>query len=363
MKTMNNKMELFYLIEQIKDLSQHVAKLNIMEICGTHTMAIGKSGLRKLLPNNIRLISGPGCPVCVTHDEEIDNYLDLAGDSNILIATFGDLLRVPGIKGNLTSARSEGAKVEVVYSTLDALRVAQKHPEHEVVFLGVGFETTAPTIALSIIEAKKKGIRNFSVYSMHKLVPPVLESLLLDKDVRVDGFICPGHVSTIIGEEPYTFIPQKYNKACVITGFEIKDIMQGIILLLKQIRDKKPQVEIQYSRGVKPQGNSVARKVMDLVFEKGDSCWRGFGLIPNSGLYINKDFGDYDASAKYNISRVAKDSAKYSIRNCSCGEILKGIKVPKECSLFKNGCTPFNPIGPCMVSSEGACAAYYRYDA
>lgn len=355
------KEKLMALLELVKDTAKNLHyKVKIMEICGTHTMAIGKSGLRKVLPKNLKLISGPGCPVCVTHDVEIDAFLNLAKERNVIIATFGDLLRVPGTNGSLTTARGEGAEVEVVYSSLDALKLARKYPKKEVVFLGVGFETTAPTIALSIIQAKKENLKNFSVFSIHKLVPPVLKTLLNDSSVDLDGFLCPGHVSTIIGCSPYEFVAKEHKKACVITGFEVYDILQGLIMLLTQIKENSPKVEIQYKRGVNPQGNLVARKVISEVFKISDAWWRGFGLIENSGLIINEEFKEYDAVQKFGIN--IKDYYTRPKKHCSCGDILKGIKTPKDCTLFRNGCTPINPVGPCMVSSEGACAAYYRYE-
>lgn len=362
MKLHNTKRSYSEKLKDIEALAQVLPAVSIMEICGTHTMAIGRSGLRQLLPDNIKLISGPGCPVCVTHDREIDNYLELAKDKRVIIATFGDLLRVPGSKGTLAAARSQGAGVVVVYSTLEALRLASNNPDHEVVFLGVGFETTAPTAALSIIQAKSQGLRNYSVYSMHKLVPPVLEALLRDGSVKLDGFICPGHVSTIIGTSPYTFIAEQHKKPCAITGFEIHDILDGLHLLLMQMRQNKAKIDIQYIRGVKPDGNPIARKTMDTVFRTGDVLWRGFGVIPNSGLHIREEYRDYDASVKFGFAM--DHHYKYDKEEiCSCGDILKGLKTPNECDLFKGSCTPLNPFGPCMVSSEGACAAYYRYEA
>ncbi|MEW6064491.1 hydrogenase formation protein HypD [Desulforamulus profundi] len=362
MKQTANKRQLAKLIQQVERLAPADKPLNIMEVCGAHTMAIGKSGLRQLLPDNIRLLSGPGCPVCVTHDCEIEVYLELARQRNVIIATFGDLLRVPGKKGSsLADARGQGAKVSVVYSTLDALKLAKKNPGKEVVFLGAGFETTAPTVAMSVIQAQEEGIENFSVYSLHKLVPPALEALLLDKEVKIDGFILPGHVSTIIGVEPYYFLAREYHKASVITGFETHDILQGLVMLLEQIREDNPCVEIQYRRGVLPQGTPLARQVMARVFEPADAWWRGLGLIPKSGLRIRESFRNYDANKKFNIPEPYPNEKEESNKNCACGDILKGIKLPQECRLFGRACTPLNPVGPCMVSSEGACAAYYRF--
>ena len=348
-------------LKEIENLAQRLPSVSIMEVCGTHTTAIGRSGLRQLLPDNIKLISGPGCPVCVTHKREIDNYLELAKEKRVIIATFGDLLQVPGSESTLAAAKSRGANVVVVYSTLDALKLARDNPGHGIVFLGIGFETTAPTVALSIIQAKSQGLKNYSVYSMHKLVPPVLKALLLDSSVKLDGFICPGHVSTIIGTAPYNFIARDYNKPCVITGFEIHDILDGLYLLLLQITQQRAEVRIQYTKGVQPKGSAIAREVMDIVFRSGSVLWRGFGMISDSGLYIKEKFKDYDATVKFDfaVDHYSKDEEEDP---CSCGDILKGLRAPNECSLFKNPCTPRNPIGPCMVSSEGACGAYYRYE-
>lgn len=362
MKQKVNKKQLFLeLLKKVNEFTPENRTLNFMEVCGTHTMTIGKSALRQLLPESINLISGPGCPVCVTHDEEIENYLELALQGEVIIATFGDLLRVPGMDGSLADARAKGADVRVVYSTLDALKLAKKNRSKEVVFLGVGFETTAPTVAMSILHARQEGIENFSVYSMHKLIPPALGALVTDKEVKIDGFILPGHVSTIIGVEPYRFLAGDYQKAGVITGFEPEDILQALLMLLKQIRENQFRVEVQYTRGVSLEGNKIAQKLLKEVFEPEDSLWRGLGLIPASGLKIRDEFDRYDARKKFNLGKPRATKPGEANKNCACGAILKGIKTPPQCALFNRVCTPLNPVGPCMVSSEGACAAYYRY--
>lgn len=367
MKHLKNEKELAKkLLNKIQEYTTTGQTINIMEVCGTHTMAIGKSGLRQLLPENIRLISGPGCPVCVTHQGEIDNYLELAQREQVIIATFGDLMRVPGSSamGSLQQLKGEGAQVRIVYSTLDALQLAVDYPEKEVVFLGVGFETTTPTVAQSILEAKSRNIENFSVYSMHKLVPPALKALLTDEEVQIDGFLCPGHVTTIIGLEPYKFVVDEYKKPCVVAGFEPLDILQGILMIVKQINANNPEVELQYKRGVVPEGNAVARQIMEQVFQLSSAWWRGLGEIPQSGLAIRPEWAAYDAQVKFKMKSIEQCCTQMEEKNnmCSCGEILKGKMLPNQCKVFKKACTPAKPLGPCMVSTEGACAAYYRYE-
>lgn len=339
--------------------------IKLMEVCGTHTMAIGKSGLRQLMPQNVKLISGPGCPVCVTHQGEIDNYLKLAERDNVIITTFGDLIRVPGSSPgkSLQHYKSQGSDIRVVYSTLDAIKLAQEHPGKEVVFLGVGFETTAPTVAHSIIEAKESKLQNYSVYSMHKVIPPALKALLADQEVEIDGFIAPGHVSSIIGIKPYQFVANDYGKPCVLTGFDPLDILEGIVMLLEQINSKKAEVTIQYKRGVSVGGNPVAQGIINKVFTRADAWWRGIGCIPESGLSLREEFRDFDALKKFNLPSPQEACQGQGEVNqlCQCGQILKGIKLPQDCPAFKKICNPAHPLGPCMVSTEGSCAAYYRY--
>lgn len=332
--------------------------LGFMEVCGTHTVAIFQSGLRSLLPRDLTQVSGPGCPVCVTHEGEVAAFLELAKKDNVVIATFGDLMRVPGPRGrNLNVAQAEGARVEVVYSAFDALILAQKHPDSKVVFLGVGFETTAPTVAATIKAAAAQGIENLLLFSMHKLVPPALAALLTDPEVNVDSLILPGHVSTIIGLEPYRFIADQYGVPAVITGFEPLDILQALLLIMTQIKEKQPRVVNQYSRVVADQGNPRAREIMSEVFEPSDALWRGLGRIPQSGLALQGEYARFDALRLLDV-RVEELPP---LPGCHCGEVLKGKVRPNECPLFGKACVPANPVGPCMVSTEGSCAAYYKY--
>jgi len=341
------------LLSEIKNISHKPVRL--MEVCGTHTMNIGRYGLRRLLPPHIRLISGPGCPVCVTATKEIDMMIKIA-EKDVIVATFGDLMRVPGSHTNLNQQRANGADIRVVYSSFDALRLASKNLK-PVVFLGVGFETTAPTIAATIIEAKKKKVRNFFVFSAHKLIPPAMEVLISSPDVNIDGFICPGHVSVIIGLKPYKILVKRHKVPCVVTGFEPLDILQGIFMLIKQIEKGEAKAEIQYRRAVKEEGNLRAKEVMDEVFSPCDANWRGLGLIPKSGLCFRKDYKEFDVNSHFDIKvDKAKDPP-----GCRCGDVLKGKIIPPQCPLFAKVCRPTHPIGPCMVSSEGSCAAYYKY--
>ena len=321
-------------------------------------MAIARFGLKDLLPKNIKLFSGPGCPVCVTPSSYIDKAIAYAQREDVLIATFGDMLRVPGSRLSLQEIRSQKGNCEVVYSPLDALGLAENNRDKKVIFLGVGFETTAPTIAATIREARKRGIKNFFVFCGHKVMPPALKALVDDEGLKLDGFILPAHVSTIIGSLPYDFLAKRYKIACVIAGFEPLDIMQGISILVDEIRDKKPRVEIQYSRVARPEGNKAAQKIMKDVFLPVDSEWRGLGVIPKSGLAIRKVFSRFDAEAAIPLKLPRTQRGD---KGCICGEVLKGMKEPGDCKFFAKACTPEHPIGPCMVSSEGTCAARYSY--
>ena len=334
------------------------SEVSLMEVCGGHTMAIHRYGLPSLLPENIRLLSGPGCPVCVTGRKFIDAALFLAAKPGVIITTYGDLIRVPGSTGSLDKAKAGGADIRMVYSTLDALNIARQNPQNKVVFLGIGFETTSPATAAALLNAESEGICNFFVYSSHKVMPPAMEALITE-GVKINGYICPGHVSAITGSGIYGFIPEKYRLACVISGFEPVDIMQSILMLVKQIEQHNYQVEIQYTRAVRPGGNPIARKMMDTVFEPCDEHWRGFGIIPQSGLRLSERFSGYDAEKVFGINIPEPPEEK----GCICGEILKGLKKPADCGLFRKRCTPADPVGACMVSNEGACAAHYRYSA
>ncbi len=333
--------------------------LTVMEVCGTHTVAIARSGLRELLPENIRLISGPGCPVCVTDDADLDYAIALARERGVILATFGDMMRVPGTTGSLQEEKSRGADVRVVYSPTDALALAAENPSRRVVFLAIGFETTAPAVSVALEQAVQQGLRNFFIFSLHKLVPPVMEILLEDPEVKIDAFINPGHVCTILGSEPFRFVAEKYGKPCVITGFEAVDILEALLLIVRQYRENRPAVEIQYRRAVRAEGNPVARAYIEKYFAPAPARWRGIGEVPGSGLALREEFADLDATRRFSLTVTPGKRT----RNCACGDVLKGLKLPYECSLFGRACTPVKPVGPCMVSAEGSCAAYYRFRA
>lgn len=338
---------------------RHISKrpVRLMEICGTHTMAIFKHGIRSLLPDNIELVSGPGCPVCVTAMEEIDRSVKLARTPGVIVTTFGDMLRVPGTDSSLDAEKANGADVRMVYSTFDAFRIARENPDQETVFLGIGFETTAPTIAASIRAAHQNHQVNFSVLSAHKLLPPAMEALLSGGDLDIDGFICPGHVTTIIGTSSYENVVTRYRIPCVVVGFEPIDILQGILMLVEQIEGRRAEVEIQYTRGVTANGNPSALRIMDDVFKPCDSPWRGLGVIRGSGLSIKPEYSAHDARVRFDLDvPPAKEPS-----GCLCADILRGVARPVDCKLFRKVCSPRNPIGPCMVSSEGTCAAYFKY--
>ena len=328
-----------------------------MEVCGSHTQAIGRYGIRKMLPDSIRLISGPGCPVCVTSVSDVDTALWLAAQPNVIFATFGDMLCVPGTGGrSLQQLRAEGADIRVTASATDCLGLALENPQLEIIFMGIGFETTSPTIAATVLTAQRQGSRNLTVFSVHKVIPPAIAALLADPALSIDGFLCPGHVSVIIGADAYRCIPAA-GRAAVITGFEPVDVLEGIYLLLDQLLAEKKEVLIQYGRGVKAEGNLKARAVLSTIFEPADVQWRGLGIIPGSGLVFKNAYAAFDALQKFSVPAFASED----IKGCRCGDILRGIIAPPECPLFRKVCMPHNPVGPCMVSSEGTCAAYYRY--
>jgi hydrogenase expression/formation protein HypD len=343
------------MVERIKATSTKPGRF--MEICGTHTVAIFKHGIREVLPEHIDLVSGPGCPVCVTATRDIDKAIRLARIPNVIVTTFGDMVRVPGSESSLQREKGRGADVRMVYSTMDGLEVARKNPEKNVVFLGVGFETTAPTIAAAVVVAEAEGMKNFSVLSSHKLLPPAMGALLSGGELDVSGFMCPGHVSTVIGTAAYEAVAAQYHTPCVVMGFEPVDILQGIYMLVRQIEAGEARVEIQYTRSVTPKGNPKAVQTMDRVFEPCDAPWRGLGVIPMSGLAFREAYRAFDAEALFDLE--VPDSPEPP--GCKCGDILRGVKKPVECKLFRNVCTPEDPVGPCMVSSEGTCAAYYKY--
>ncbi len=331
--------------------------VRLMEVCGTHTMAIYRHGLRSLFPKGLELTSGPGCPVCVTPTGVIDAAIALARRPEVILCTFGDMLRVPGTTSSLDHERAAGAAVRVCYSSLDALEIASANPTREIVFVGVGFETTAPTMAATILSAREAGLTNFSTLTSYKVMPPPMRALLQDQEVKLDGFLCPGHVSVITGARIYEFIPREFHIPCVVAGFEPHEILEGIAMLLSQLREHRAEVEIQYQAAVTRDGNAAAQAIMRQVFVPVDAEWRGIGMISESGLGLAEAYRDYDACIRFNI-RIP-DSPPHP--GCSCGEILRGVMQPEQCPLFGAACTPETPFGPCMVSSEGACAAHYKY--
>jgi hydrogenase expression/formation protein HypD len=347
------------LCREIFKLAQQIDKpLKIMEVCGGHTHAIFKYGIEEILPDSIELIHGPGCPVCVMPKGRLDDAIAISQNENVIFTTFGDAMRVPGSQTNLLQAKAQGADIRMVYSPLDSLQIAKDNPNKQVVFFGLGFETTAPSTAFTILQAEDENISNFSMFCNHVLVIPALKALLDNPDLQLDGFVGPGHVSMVIGTEPYQFIAEQYHKPIVVSGFEPLDIFQSIWMLLQQLVENRCQVENQYNRLVQKSGNTLALAAMNRVFTVRENFdWRGLGEIPNSGLKIREEYAQFDAETKFTIpnQKVADHKA------CKCGEILKGVLKPWECKVFGTACTPETPIGTCMVSSEGACAAYYKY--
>lgn len=343
------------LAEKIRRISTR--DIRLMEVCGTHTMSVFRSGIRSLLPDTISLLSGPGCPVCVTAQPEIDAFIALAKTEDVIIATFGDLVRVPGTDSSLQKERADGRDIRIVYSTMDAVDIARKNPDKKVVFPGVGFETTAPTVAAAVVTAKQKRLDNFFVYSAHKLVPPALDALMSLCGVNIDGFILPGHVSVIIGLDGYRDFFETHRIPCVVAGFEPGDLLRAIAMLVEQIETGLPALENAYGRAVTDAGNPTALSILREVFETADVAWRGIGVLPGSGLKIKEAFAAFDAERVFTLALPEAIEPK----GCACGEILTGSKIPPECALYKKICTPIDPVGPCMVSSEGTCAAYYRY--
>ena len=343
------------LIESIQKMAPDHATL--MEVCGTHTVAIARNGIRDLLPEGCRLASGPGCSVCVTANADIDTVIALARIPEVTIATFGDMVRVPGSTSSLRAEQAAGANVQIVYSPLDALTFAQQHPERQVVFVGVGFETTTPLVAMAIKRAKAMGLTNFTVFCAHKNMPGALEAIVNDDQSQLDALILPGHVSTIIGVEPYKFLAEKYGIPGVVTGFEPVDVLQGIAMLLRQLSEGRAEIEIAYSRGVMPQGNPIALAAIQEVFQTQPALWRGLGEIPGSGYAIRPEYAQFDAVRRF----APQVEPTQGHKGCRCGDVLRARMSPHDCPLFRTVCTPENPVGPCMVSSEGSCAAYYRY--
>ncbi len=330
--------------------------VRLMEVCGGHTHAIRKFGINSLLPDSITLLSGPGCPVCVTHTGFIDRAIHLAQNYPVIISTFGDLIRVPGSGQSLEAYRAAGADIRVVLSPLQGLELADSNKDKQVVFLGIGFETTAPSVAATIMTAKSRGIKNFSVLSAHKIMPPAM-SALAGEQLNLDGFICPGHVSTITGSGIFEFLARDHGIPCVISGFEASDILESILMLIRQINGNKATVEIQYKRAVKPHGNLKALNIMNEVFMVSDDWWRGLGHIPKSGLIPRGNYAFFDTLQRFSVPEFPD---KHN-QGCRCGEIIRGLIAPPECTLFGTSCTPDSPAGACMVSSEGACQAFYQY--
>lgn len=346
------------LIDKIAQVAAEIPReVKLMEVCGTHTVAIAKHGLREVMPENVTLISGPGCPVCVTANRDIDTAIEIGRQDDVILTTFGDMMKVPGSYSSLAKEKADGRDIRVVYSPLDALTIAEENPDKHVSFLAVGFETTAPTVASAVETAASRGLENFSVLCLHKTVPYALKALVDDPEVQVAGFILPGHVSTIIGLNPYRFLAEEYAIPSVISGFEPLDVLQTIWMLLKQLAAGEAKVEIAYKRGVMPTGNQTALKKIDDVFYPTDSEWRGIGVIPGTGMDVRDEYERFDS--KKRVPVIPPEPR--DIPGCQCGDVLRGVVLPFECRLFAKACTPENPIGPCMVSSEGSCAAYYRY--
>jgi hydrogenase expression/formation protein HypD len=343
------------LIKKIQAVSHK--ELRLMEVCGTHTMSIFKHGIRSVLPENITLLSGPGCPVCVTAQRDIDAFVAFARKKNVIVTTFGDLMKVPGSGSTLAKEKAGGADVRIVYSVLDALGIAKENTDREVVFCAVGFETTLPTIAATILCAVGEGVKNFTIYSANKLTPPALSALMETDGVEIDGFILPGHVSVITGTNAYRDTFEKYDIPSVITGFEPIDILKAVLILIEQNETGKKALVNAYPRAVSDDGNVKAKAIMNQVFELCDATWRGIGDIPVSGMGLKAEFEAFDAGKKFKMDMPDVPEPA----GCACGEILMGLKTPEACKLYKKKCTPMTPVGPCMVSSEGSCAAFYRY--
>lgn len=348
------------LLEKIAGYSQKTGPIRLMEVCGTHTMSIARSGIKSILPENVQLLSGPGCPVCVTPANIIDMILSLSKRKEILIASYGDLLRVPGsIQGeSLLKRRAGGANVESVYSPMDALQLAEDHPEKEVVFLGVGFETTAPGTAACILEAAARRLTNFSVLCLLKQTEPALRSLIEAPDFAVDGFLCPGHVAAIIGADRFSFLPGDYRLPGVVAGFEAADLLYSILELTRMLARRRPALKNEYTRLVRPEGNPAALALMEKVFCPAPSQWRGLGHIDGSGYAIREAYAPWDAMKKFSLDPPEATR----IPGCQCAQVIRGVIRPADCPLFRNVCSPSNPVGPCMVSGEGACAAAYQYE-
>ncbi len=348
--------------EAVRKLADHLRRLvtrpwSIMEICGGQTHSIMRFGLHELIPDQVTLIHGPGCPVCVTPIEMLDRAVAIASRPDVTFCSFGDMLRVPGSKSDLLRVKSDGGDVRIVYSPLDAVELARQHPQRQVVFFAVGFETTAPANAMAVLQAKALGLQNFSMLVSHVLVPPAIRAILEAPDCRINGFLAAGHVCTVMGTKEYEPIAATYKVPIVATGFEPVDILQGIAMCVEQLEEGRHEVEIQYGRSVRPEGNPAARRPIDQVFQVVDRKWRGIGVIPQSGYALRPEFADFDAEKRFDVSTISAEESS----ECLAGAVLQGQKKPPECPAFAGACTPEHPLGAPMVSSEGACAAYYRY--
>lgn len=340
--------------EKLKSVSKK--EIVLMEVCGGHTMAIHRFGLHSLLPSNIHLVSGPGCPVCVSSQHFIDTAMAYSRLPEVIITTYGDLIRVPGSSTSLEKERAAGSDIRIVYSVLESLEIAKQNSSKKVVFPGIGFETTAPATAAAIIKAREEKIGNFFVLSAHKIMPPVMKALVTE-GVKIDGFIAPGHVSAITGISIYNDLASVFKLGVVVSGFEPADMLQAVLMLTMQIESNTPKVEVQYNRVVNSEGNKIAQDILKQVFEFRDDQWRGLGLIPLSGLKINDSYSEFDAEKQFTVEVPPSDEPK----GCICGQILRGLKTPLNCPLFAKKCTPSDPVGACMVSGEGTCATYYKY--
>ncbi len=353
----NRKAEIEKVATRIADVAKNLGALQIMEVCGTHTVSLLRTGVKSMLPENVRLISGPGCPVCVTSQGYLDAACQIAARDNVTICTYGDMVRVPGSTGSLEQHRARGAKVSVVYSPRDALSAARENPDEQFVFLAVGFETTTPATAATLLEAAASGVENFHVLCAHKLVIPAMNALLAGGEVPIDGFLCPGHVSVIIGSDAYKQIAADYHKPCVVAGFEPLGMLTAISMILEQIAAGEAYVQNAYGRVVTPSGNTQGWGLIEKVFEPGTATWRAIGDIPGSGLNLRDEFKRFDALEFFGVE-MGPDVCP---PGCRCGEVIQGKVTPDQCPLFATSCTPVDAIGPCMVSSEGTCAAWYKY--
>ncbi|MBM4274336.1 MAG: hydrogenase formation protein HypD [Deltaproteobacteria bacterium] len=344
----------------VRRLRELAAPAVIMEVCGTHTMSAARFGLKSLLPEPVKLISGPGCPVCVTDQYDLDKFLALGDQPHTVLASFGDMLRVPGTHTSLEKQRAQGADVRFVYAPLDAVDLARREPDKQVVFFGVGFETTMPTTALALKSAGASGLDNFTLFCVHKTMPAALRALLDSGEIKVSGLLLPGHVTTIIGSEAYEFIPRDFGVPGAVTGFEPLDILLGVEAILRQLVEGRPRVDNVYPRAVQVQANPQAMALLEEVFEPDDALWRGLGVIPGSGVRIRDRYRHFDARTRF--APILAQVPPPPPSACRCGEVLRGVLPPKQCPLFDKACNPSHPLGPCMVSGEGACAAVYRYE-